>query len=479
MSDPRRWTREAWIPLLAGLLWLWRAPEHGLVGLAVSVVPGCLLLGSGVTMLLMPGDRRISNFTALGGLMGMLFAVPAFFAVGTSAALLLLAASVAGFVAAGFHAFRLESPVDEVPDATRSLWLATLVAIDQALIAFWLIAVPLPKRADHVRVRQEITEAREFFDARGWLEKPASYHRTPPPLESLRLRETKLGRIRYEHLSFESGYAPHLREPGRERWLSHTPLRTAHAWVVRHGPEPGPWLVCIHGFQMGWPAIDLAAFPPPWLQKRLGLNLLMPTLPLHGLRKVGRLSGDGFLSLDTLDVIHAVSQGLWDIRRMLSWIREQQAATGVGVMGYSLGGYHAALLACLEGDLDCVIPGVPLADTMRSIERHGPPLHLRAAAECGLDVDVMRDLLRVVSPLELEPRVPRERRYFFAGVADAIVPPDQVRDLWRHWDRPRIVWYRGGHVSFRAHRSVLRFIGEALRESGLARVPSSADAGSP
>jgi hypothetical protein len=79
----------------------------------------------------------------------------------------------------------------------------------------------------------------------------------------------------------------------------------------------------------------------------------------------------------------------------------------------------------------------------------------------------MEEVLRVVSPLALEPRVPAERRYIFAAVADRLVPPDQVRDLWRHWGCPRIEWYQGGHMTFRAHPRVVRLIDEGLRESGL------------
>jgi hypothetical protein len=78
-------------------------------------------------------------------------------------------------------------------------------------------------------------------------------------------------------------------------------------------------------------------------------------------------------------------------------------------------------------------------------------------------------VLSVVSPLALEPKLPVERRYIFGAVADRLVPPDQVRDLWRHWDRPHIDWYQGGHITFRAHPSVVRLISSGLRESGLAR----------
>ena len=114
MSPDVRWPREAWIPLLAGLFWLWRAPAHGCSGFLFSVLPGCLLLGSGVAMLLMPGDRRIAQFAALGGVLGVVFALPAFAVRGRVAALLLIAASLAGFVAAGVHGLLLEPSVEGV-----------------------------------------------------------------------------------------------------------------------------------------------------------------------------------------------------------------------------------------------------------------------------------------------------------------------------------------------------------------------------
>ena len=74
----------------------------------------------------------------------------------------------------------------------------------------------------------------------------------------------------------------------------------------------------------------------------------------------------------------------------------------------------------------------------------------------------MDEILRVVSPLALPPRVPRERRYIFAAISDRLVPADQVRDLWRHWERPRIEWYPGAHVTFPRHRAVRELIDEAL-----------------
>jgi hypothetical protein len=218
---------------------------------------------------------------------------------------------------------------------------------------------------------------------------------------------------------------------------------------------------------MGTPAVDLMAFAPEYFHERLGLNMLVPVLPLHGPRRIGRRSGDGFIDGELLDTVHAVAQGMWDIRRMLSWVRAQEA-TGVGALGLSLGGYHSACLASLDADLRCAVLGVPLADFARAMYRHAPPLNLRDAIAAGVDMQRSEELLRVVSPLTLEPQVPKEHRAMFAAVGDRLVPPDQPRDLWRHWGEPRIEWYQGGHVTFRAHAGVRRLVLDSLRGAGLA-----------
>jgi hypothetical protein len=457
---PVRWPSEAWVPLIGGLVWLWNAPGHGVPGFLFTVLPGCLLLGSGVAMLLWPGDLRISQFAALGGVLGVVFGLPAFFVEGVLSGLVLCALSAGGFLAAGWHTLRLEPHPEDVPPPRPSLALAAEIACDEAILSTMQIGVTIPTGEDLARIRAEIAEARRHFDAAGWLEKPAEYHRTPPPLVDAQLGVGRSRGIEYEHLRFESGYEPHAGEPGRERWLSYRANRTAHAWVVRRSPDR-PWLVCIHGYQMGRPLIDLSAFRPEWLQRQHGLNLLLPVLPLHGPRSRGRRSGDGYLSGDVLDTIHAQAQAMWDIRRMLSWLRAE-GATEIGVYGLSLGGYNASLLAALEPDLACVVAGIPAVDFTRLFFRHGPHVQLLEAALHGIEEHHMDEILRVVSPLVLPPRVPRQRRYVFAAIADRLVPADQVRDLWRHWEHPRIEWYQGGHLTFVRHPEVRAMIDEAL-----------------
>ena len=56
--------------------------------------------------------------------------------------------------------------------------------------------------------------------------------------------------------------------------------------------------------------------------------------------------------------VHATAQAVWDVRRLLSWIRSQQPDSPIGLNSISLGGYVTSLVASLEDGLTCAILGV-------------------------------------------------------------------------------------------------------------------------
>jgi len=274
----------------------------------------------------------------------------------------------------------------------------------------------------------------------------------------------------FERLAFPSGYEPYAGEPGRERWLGHTANRTAHAWVLRHRDERGPdgrprrWLVCLHGFGTGSPFMDIAGFRANQLHDKYGLNLVFPILPLHGPRKIGRMSGDGFMSYDLLDGVHALAQSMWDVRRIVGWVREQ-GAEEIGMYGISLGGYAAALLATLDGDLQCLIAGIPPSD-LPGLFRHHMPRSLGSRARAYRLVGPEAEQVhRVVSPLASPALVPFPRRYLYAGLGDRMSTPVQAYRLWEHWDRPRIAWYPGNHVGYLWSGDVQRFVRQSLTDA--------------
>jgi dienelactone hydrolase len=467
MEDTKRRPPEAWALVAAGIVWLAVASAAGALAFGLGVVPGALLLSSGVAGLLLWDEPRARRIGALAAVLGTLLALPMGFVAGGAAALLLLVLSVAAFAATGTLSLRETPAAPGVPEPEPSLRLSAEVAADDALLAFFDLALSYSSDEEVRRHVRELAEAEALFAAQGWLEKPASFHASPPPIEAVESRKRRAARVDFEHLRVESGYAPHPEEPGRERWLGYAATRDAHAWLLRHADPTRPWLVCIHGYRMGHAAIDLSAFRAARLRDRLGLNVLLPVLPLHGPRRIGRLSGEGFIGGDVLDMVHAEAQAMWDLRRWLGWIRAQ-GGTKIGTFGLSLGGYNAALLAGLDGEQACVVAGIPATDLAALVWQHGPAHVLQEAEKRGFEHERAERVLRVVSPLALAPLVPPERRWIFAGTVDQLVPASHVQRLVAHWGEPRTLWYAGAHLGFGAHAEVPLHLAEALHSSGLA-----------
>jgi hypothetical protein len=344
--------------------------------------------------------------------------------------------------------------------------LAVKIAADEVFLASEILGGALISLRDRKRVLEELRAAIQFYEVNGFIDSPATYHLDPPELNEVAIAHERAWGLEYQHLTFESGWQPHAGEPGRERWLDYEANRTGHARLLCHPGGSRPWIVCTPGFRMGQATVDFAGFNARWLHRGLGLNVAIPVLPFHGPRKVGRRGGDGFLTGDLLDTIHAQAQAVWDVRRLIRWLR-RAGAPGVGLYGLSLGAYTAGLLCGLEEDLDCVIAGVPASDWVSLLSSHAPKSVLRASERFGFPWTDVRNIMSVVSPLELPHRVPRERSFLFAGTVDRLVPPEQAQNLWRHWGRPRMAWYDGGHMSFMFEPSVKRLIYEALGATGL------------
>jgi hypothetical protein len=427
---------------------MWFATHAGPFGLVLEALPGMLLLATGLSNLLWAGDSRLFHFMAVGSLAGVVLAIPSVVLLGPIPAAALFVASAGCFVATGYLSIRQEPVPEGVPAPEVSAGLALRAAGDEtSMAAIVLTTWPHSVGVRAERISRELLEALDLFEARGWLEHPRSYHATPPPVEARETYARHQGRREFEHLIFESLYEPHPGEPGRERWLGYRANRQAHAWVWRHPGEPRPWLVCVHGIRMGSPRADFGLFPG-FLHEELGMNLLFPVLPIHGPRRVGPISGDRILSGDVMDTLHAGAQAVWDFRRLIHWLRGDEDAPFVGVVGHSLGGYASALLAAVEDDIDCVVAGNPAADPSHLFWRNALSVATRDLRSHGVTEERMGRIMRPVSPLAMPPLVPFRGRAIFAGTADRVVPPVEAVALWRHWGEPRLAWYGGTHRDF-------------------------------
>lgn len=460
---PRQYQWWGLLPAAAGLYAL------GLCGSVLTAIlagpVGLLWIVTGLSLLLLPGDPRVPSYMALASVLGVLVALPMVFAAGFLHGVLLGLTAVACFVVAGRISLTTELAPDEVPEPEVNLRMQAKVGLDAAMMGYFLIGAKVPGGERAQRMCDEALALGEVLQARGWSEYPDKLHRTPEPPEHVQAQNARSLGIDYERVSFESGYEPDAALPGASRWSAHYANRRAVGWMLRHPGPTRPWLICIHGYRMGLPWMDFGLFKPGLLHRKLGLNLLMPVLPLHGPRRIGRRSGDHYLDGDLLDLLFAQSQALWDLRRWIAWLRNNEDRPQIGVYGVSMGGYNTGLLTGHEGGIDFAVAGIPAVDYAEAMWRVIPLPHRAYFEARGLDQARYRELLRPVSPLSLPCRVPRDCRFVYAANADRIVPVAQPLQLARHWE-VETRWYAGSHLSLGYESEPRATIEDALRASG-------------
>jgi pimeloyl-ACP methyl ester carboxylesterase len=239
-----------------------------------------------------------------------------------------------------------------------------------------------------------------------------------------------------------SDYVPF--DPSAERHPNNDWMPVEH-WT-HDRPAPAT-VVAVHGFTMGDPVIGAQALmADDWF--RLGLDVVLLTLPFHGARTApqARYSGEIFASWHVGRLNEAVRQSIYDLRHVTAWLRAAGHAT-IGIVGISLGGYLSAVLAALDPDLAFAIPiAAPvhlgtfpstLFAHSRYARRTPPPF----------TADELRDAYRAHCPLTHALAIAPERTLVVAGRGDRIVPPEQPLALWEHWQRPPIHWFGGSHVT--------------------------------
>lgn len=348
-------------------------------------------------------------------------------------------------------------------DAHTALEQGSQLLLDEVIVTGFRVA---RTRRSTKRLNQIIEEAEtalEVYDEAGWLGQPdlAYPAQTAPSPDEVSIRHESLRGLGYEHVSFPSGYLPHPDDPSSTRWLGMEANQHVHAWVLRH-PDPRPWVVGVHGAEMGRPFVDFMLFRARWMHEKLGLNVALPILPLHG----PRAGGGHFPSEVVSHNMHGVFQSVADVRRTMAWIRQEQPDAKIGIHGISLGGHVSAIVASLETDLTCAIVGVAPIDLVLLLERHHGAGHSRDLRAQNFEIGAL--LGQMTSPLRMQPKLPRERRYFYAGVVDRLVDfSEHQAPMIAHWDYPTTLVFNGGHVGIGMSRELPGFLARAFAESGM------------
>jgi hypothetical protein len=334
------------------------------------------------------------------------------------------------------------------------------VAMDEIVLAAMKTPGRFPHRADYERARAEMLDAHAQFVWSGWRDDPSTYHVTPPEPQRVEVTPGFWMGEQWRHVRFDSGYEPFVQGPARDRWLDYAPNGTMHAWICERSPE-APWIVCVHPYGTGRSLVSGFMFRANDLAEGLGANVAMVVLPMHGARGPGVWSTTAFMTYNPVDFLFGLTQSVWDVRRLITWLRSE-GANQIALYGISLGAHVSATVAGLEDGLAGVVAGVPTCDLLEVFLRHVPARLKPRAIEHQLISDETRELLRVTSPLAFPPKLPSDRLFIFAGTGDRMSPPPQALALWRHWNEPSIRWFDGNHMAFMWNASVASFVRESL-----------------
>ncbi|NNC22830.1 hypothetical protein HKX42_03105 [Salinisphaera sp. USBA-960] len=448
----RYWSPALW-PLGLGIAWIVLGASAGPVALVLGLVVGLGLLATGGGAFLWGLDRMIVYHLALAAVVAGVGGVIAFVVFAASVAIVLLLAAVGVYLVAGWAGLLLwqaQSKSNEEPP----LRLVHHAALDCTLMGAFVHCADMPGGAndfasqiDDLETLESVVQRRGTITAAG---------AAPRPPSAVDIRPLSSCGMAAEWLAFNSAYTPDPALPGAERWQSFTANQTVGARLLRHTDGPRPWLVCIHGYRMG-SSLDMHAFQAERLHREFGVNICMPLLPLHGTRRATRLTGGYFLDGSMINVWHAVSQTLADLRQIVAWLRATQSPTGIGAFGLSLGGYSAALLAAFEPALSPIIAAIPMVEIAPTLWQHMHVPSRARLAHAGFDAARLNQMLAPVSPLAHAPPVTAERA-IVAARADQVVPPDGPRALWHHWRQPPIHWSDAGHLSIQRRSDVRAFI---------------------
>ncbi|TJY60895.1 hypothetical protein E4T66_09570 [Sinimarinibacterium sp. CAU 1509] len=461
-TAPRSWEPLSLLPIAVGLYWL--LADQGIGWLLLSALPGCVLLAAGMVLLLVPGDPRVPALMALGAVLGVLLTPLVWLVSDFETLFYTVLGSLACVVVAGRIGLQAARRYADAPEPDTSTEMNLKAALDEAMLGFFVVSARMPSGTVAERMLEDVQTLEQAITDNGWFDDPSLMHAAPPAPEHTQIERARLWGSDYEVLRYDSDF---VAPPGlpRASWLQAQTNSGCHVRILRHPGAARPWMLCLHGYRMGMPWMDLGLFPPAWLHEKLGLNVIQPVLPLHGPRRVGSLSGGRYLDGDLLDLVLAQAQALWDIRRSLAWLRAHEPDARVGVYGISLGGFNAALLSAYEAGLDFVVAGIPVIDLASALWGFLPPAHLDYFTAGGIDEARYRRLLSVVSPLSRPPLPSRERLHIFAGAGDLIVSPRHPLELSRHWQVP-VSWYQGSHLSIRSERISRQVVAGAIREAG-------------
>jgi pimeloyl-ACP methyl ester carboxylesterase len=221
----------------------------------------------------------------------------------------------------------------------------------------------------------------------------------------------------------------------------------SRAWFHKEGPRP--IVIFLHGFSAPDYRINMMWFSAQKFYAA-GLDVVFMNLPLHGGRTPNSAAyhGTALIHPSLWRMSEAAAQGIMDLRILIDHLLKR-GTPNVGIMGYSWGAFHAAMLASLEPRTDFIVsvaPVVSIADVVMAWPTR--TFFQESIAEPAMMMRELRKILAPFTPLSHRLQIPKERVLLAASVNDGIIPTVHTEALWEHFGRPEVYWSCGGHILY-------------------------------
>jgi len=282
----------------------------------------------------------------------------------------------------------------------------------------------------------------DFYIENGYADHPDRFFHFPDRVSRHRvIEEIPFEDGKRQVVSFKSGYE--VKNPlKRDSYYSHQANHTGYLVRWTHGDKGRKTVLCLHGYMLGDPVQAERMFRIKNLY-HMGLDAALFITPFHWRRAPESRRQQGiFIQPDDVAMTsECFGQAMADLYSSIQ-ILEDMGSRETGIIGASLGGYIAALFACLSDRISFTAMMVPAVNLSKPF---GPGFIKMPFQVDPLLSEKINRVWEFHSPLNQKPKIALENILVIASRGDRLCPFEDILRLCERWGWPAHRFMTGGH----------------------------------